>query len=42
MAKGKTRKVGRDAVTGKFISVEEAKKKPKTTVIETIPVSKKK
>ena len=35
MAKG-TRKVGRDAETGKFISVKEANKRPKTTVIETI------
>ncbi|ELD1798250.1 hypothetical protein KW416_04660 [Vibrio fluvialis] len=36
MAKGNTRKVGRDAGTGQFIPVEEAKKRPKTTVIETV------
>ncbi|ADT87075.1 hypothetical protein [Vibrio furnissii] len=36
MAKGNTRKVGRDAGTGQFIPVEEAKKWPKTTVIETV------
>jgi len=28
--------VGRDAKTGKFIPVEEARKNPKTTVVETI------
>lgn len=29
-------KIGRDAETGKFISVKEAIKRPKTTVVETI------
>jgi len=28
---------GRDAETGEFIKIEEAKRRPKTTVIETIP-----
>lgn len=32
----KATKIGRDAKTGKFIPVPEAKKRPKTTVIETI------
>jgi len=30
-------KRGRDAGTGEFITIEEAKRRPKTTVIETIP-----
>lgn len=33
----KTRKIGREADTGKFIPVAEAKRRPKTTVVETIP-----
>ncbi len=36
-------KIGRNAETGQFVTVEEAKKKPKTHVVETIkPNSKKK
>lgn len=31
-------KRGRDAGTGKFISIEEAKRRPKTTTIETVKV----
>jgi len=31
-----TRKVGRDAKTGKFITVAEAKRRPSTTIVETI------
>ena len=31
-----TRKIGRDARTGRFISVREARRRPKTTVVETI------
>jgi hypothetical protein len=31
-----TREIGRDASTGEFISVEEARRRPKTTVVETI------
>jgi hypothetical protein len=33
----KERKQGRDAGTGKFIPKKEAERRPKTTVIETIP-----
>jgi hypothetical protein len=36
MAK-KTHVVGRDAKTGEFIPVEEAKRRPTTTVIERVP-----
>ena len=42
MANGKTRKVGRDAGNGQFIPLKEAKKRPGTTVIETVPVPDKK
>lgn len=31
-----TFKVGRDAKTGEFIPVKEAKRRPSTTVVETI------
>jgi hypothetical protein len=38
MSKGrKTFDVGRDSRTGHFIPVEEAKKRPNTTVIERVP-----
>lgn len=42
MPKEKTRKVGRDAENGQFIPIKEAEKRPKTTVIETVPVPAKK
>lgn len=42
MAKSKTRKAARDAGTGQFIPMEEAKQRPKETVVETIKVGKKK
>lgn len=29
-------KIGRDAKTGQFITVEEARRRPTTTVVETI------
>lgn len=32
----KTSKIGRDARTGKFIPVKEAKRRPSTTTVETI------
>ena len=32
----KSRKIGRDAGSGQFIPVDEAKRRPKTTVVETI------
>lgn len=35
--KRKTFDIGRDAETGKFVTVEEAKKDPKGTTIERIP-----
>lgn len=35
MAK-KIYKIGRDAITGRFIPVKAAKKRPNTTVVETI------
>ncbi|MFP5470402.1 MAG: hypothetical protein ACLGGV_02310 [Bacteroidia bacterium] len=38
----KTSKRGRDAKTGKFVSVKTANKKPSTTVVETIKVGAKK
>jgi hypothetical protein len=31
-----TRKIGRNAETGRFTSVEEARKHPKTHVVETL------
>jgi hypothetical protein len=36
------RKIARDARTGRFIPLEEAKKRPNTTVVETINVPSKK
>jgi hypothetical protein len=36
----KDRKIGRDAKTGEFIPVSEAKRRPKTTVVETIQTPK--
>jgi hypothetical protein len=35
-----TRKIGRDAGTGRIIPVREAERRPKTTVVETVPVRK--
>jgi len=37
-----TRKIGRDAGTGRFIPVKEARKRKKTAIVETIKVPKKK
>lgn len=37
-----TRKIGRDAKTGHFIPVEVARRRPATTVVETIKVPPKK
>lgn len=33
-------KIGRDARTGQFITVEEARRRPSTTVVETLPKPK--
>ena len=41
MAK-KTFKVGRDAKSGKFISVKEAERRKSTSVVETIKIKPKK
>ena len=35
-----TRKIGRDAGTGKFIPVKEAEKRKKTAVVERIKIKK--
>ena len=35
-----TKKVTRDAGTGRFVPPGEAKRRPKTTVTETVPVRK--
>lgn len=37
MSTSKTVKHGRDSGTGKFITVKEAEKRPKTTTIERVP-----
>lgn len=37
-SKRKQRKVARDAGSGQFITLAEAKRKPKTTVVETVPI----
>jgi hypothetical protein len=42
MGAKKTRQVGRDAETGKFIPVDEARRRKKTAVVETIPIPPKK
>lgn len=34
-------KIGRDAINGRFISVEEAKRRKKTAIVETIKKPKK-
>jgi hypothetical protein len=42
MASNTTRKVGKDAKTGYFISVEEAQRRKATAYVQTIKVPKKK
>lgn len=37
-----TFQVGRDAITGRFISVQDAKRRKKTAILETIKVPKEK
>lgn len=37
----KTRKIGRDAGSGQFIPVKVAERRPRTSVVETLPVVKK-
>jgi hypothetical protein len=41
MAKKAANKRGRDARTGRFIPIEEAKRRKSTAVVETIPPPKK-
>lgn len=41
MGKGKTTRIGRDAKSGKFIPVKEAKQKKSAAVVETIRQPKK-
>jgi hypothetical protein len=36
------RKIGRDAKTGRIISVREARRRPNTTTVETVKTPKKK
>ena len=38
----KTKKVGRSADTGRFVTNKFVKRNPKTTVTDTVPVRKKK
>jgi hypothetical protein len=42
MSKKDSRQVGRDAKTGQFIPVSEARRRPSTTVVERIPKPPKK
>ena len=42
MAAAKSHKIGRDAKTGEFIPVKDAKRRPSTTTVETIKPGKKK
>jgi hypothetical protein len=42
MSKSKGPKIGRDAKTGEFIPVKEAKQRPNTTTVETLPRKTKK
>jgi hypothetical protein len=37
----KGQKIGRDAKTGEFITVEESKRRPSTTTVETLRKPKK-
>jgi len=38
----KKNQIGRDAITGRFVSIEKTKEKPDTTIIETRKKQKKK
>lgn len=37
-----TRKIGRDARTGRYIPVKEALRRPSTTIVETRPTKRRK
>ncbi|BDU76400.1 hypothetical protein [Mesoterricola sediminis] len=36
-----TRKVGRSAITGEFVSMKEVQKHPKTTIVQKVKIPKK-
>lgn len=36
----KTKKIGRDAITGEFLSVEDAKAHSKTAIVETVKIGR--
>jgi len=40
VAKSKTFKVGRDAITGRFITVAAARRRKKTAIVETMKIPK--
>ena len=40
--KGESRKIGRDAGTGRFIPVKEAERRKKTAIVETIKPTRRK
>jgi hypothetical protein len=42
MAKRKSFQIGRDAKTGRLMSVADARKRPNTTVVERMPIKGKK
>jgi hypothetical protein len=39
--KKSVREIGRDAITGRFITVQEAKRRKKTAIVETVKIKKK-
>ena len=34
-------RIGRDAITGRFVSIEEANRRPKETIVQTIKIPRK-
>ncbi len=42
MPNKKIRKIGRDAINGRFITVQDAERRKKTAIVETIKTPKKK
>jgi hypothetical protein len=38
----RTQKVGRDSVTGRFVTHEETRRRPETTTLETVTIKTKK
>lgn len=42
MPSKETRKIGRDAINGQFITVKNAERRKKTATVETIKIPKKK